>query len=240
MRGAYIDAMRQPSTLRLLAFALIVGVPGGALYAGLRYQAPFIGAAVGLVMSASFYSVERFVLRRNAGGLIRPLPFLAYFALRSVLYVGVIVFSLFIVNQAISGSGLASITGFDVVFSLVSTVGFTLLISVNDLLGPGVLFAFAAGRYHTPRIEERALLFIDMRASTAIAERLGELSYPRLPQPLRRRCLARYRGRRRRHPQICRRRGHRDMAPFARRRQCPAASRGVRGARPDRGARLLL
>ena len=40
-----------------------------------------------------------------------------------------------------------------------------------------MLFAFAAGRYHNPRIEERALLFIDMRASTAIAERLGELRY---------------------------------------------------------------
>jgi adenylate cyclase len=52
-----------------------------------------------------------------------------------------------------------------------------LIISVNDLLGPGVLFAFAAGRYHNPRIEERALLFIDMRSSTAIAERLGELHY---------------------------------------------------------------
>jgi class 3 adenylate cyclase len=42
------------------------------------------------------------------------------------------------------------------------------------LLGPGVLFAFVAGRYYHPRREERILLFIDMRASTAIAERLGE------------------------------------------------------------------
>jgi adenylate cyclase len=63
---------------------------------------------------------------------------------------------------------------------LVFTVGVILFLSVSDLLGPGVLFAFAAGRYHNPRIEERALLFIDMRASTAIAERLGELSYLKL------------------------------------------------------------
>jgi class 3 adenylate cyclase len=42
-------------------------------------------------------------------------------------------------------------------------------------LGPGTLLAFAAGRYYHPRIEERALLFMDMRASTAIAERVGEL-----------------------------------------------------------------
>jgi adenylate cyclase len=44
-------------------------------------------------------------------------------------------------------------------------------------LGPGVLFAFAAGRYYHPRREERMLLFIDMRSSTEIAERLGEARF---------------------------------------------------------------
>jgi len=123
--------------------------------------------------------LERFVLRRNSGGFIRPLPFLIYFALRSVLYVGVIVIVIAVVNEA-AGAGFGGVRAFDLIFSLVLAVGAILLLSVNDLLGPGVLFAFAAGRYHNPRIEERALLFIDMRASTAIAERLGELSYLRL------------------------------------------------------------
>jgi adenylate cyclase len=65
----------------------------------------------------------------------------------------------------------------DFLFSLGLVVVGNLLFSVNDLLGPGTLFAFAAGRYYEPRIEERALLFIDMRSSTAIAERLGELGF---------------------------------------------------------------
>ena len=65
----------------------------------------------------------------------------------------------------------------DLLFSLSLVVVGNLLFSVNDLLGPGTLFAFAAGRYYEPRIEERALLFIDMRSSTAIAERLGELGF---------------------------------------------------------------
>ncbi len=54
-----------------------------------------------------------------------------------------------------------------------ATIVGNLLLGVEDLLGRGVLFAFAAGRYHRPRLEERALLFIDLRASTATAERLG-------------------------------------------------------------------
>src|SRR6185437_62503 len=52
--------------------------------------------------------------------------------------------------------------------------------SASTSSAPAYYSLFAAGRYHNPRIEERALLFIDMRASTAIAERLGELSYLRL------------------------------------------------------------
>jgi adenylate cyclase len=134
------------------------------------------GGLAGALCAASFISLETFVLRRNSGGLIRPLPFLAYFALRSVLYVGVISFVITVANEA-TGAGFAGVRPFDLIVSLVLAVGVILFLSVNDLLGPGVLFAFAAGRYHNPRIEERALLFIDMRASTAIAERLGELRY---------------------------------------------------------------
>ncbi len=43
--------------------------------------------------------------------------------------------------------------------------------------GSRVLFQFVSGRYHRPRIEERVLLFIDLEASTQIAERLGELRF---------------------------------------------------------------
>ena len=68
----------------------------------------------------------------------------------------------------------AGITRADIASSLAMSLGFNLLLGVNDLLGPSVLFAFVAGRYYHPRLEERILLFIDMRASTAIAERLGE------------------------------------------------------------------
>jgi adenylate cyclase len=164
--------MSGQSILRLFLPRIVVGFLIGALYAGTRYGSPVSGALAGALCSASFISLERFVLRRNSGGFIRPLPFLAYFALRSVLYVGVIVFVIAVVN-----AGFAGVRAIDLIVALVLTVGVILFLSVNDLLGPGVLFAFAAGRYHNPRIEERALLFIDMRASTAIAERLGELRY---------------------------------------------------------------
>jgi adenylate cyclase len=171
--------MSAQSILRFYLRIVVGSFLVGALYAGVRYGSPVTGGLGGALCAASFTSLELFVLRRNSGGFIRPLPFLAYFALRSVLYVGVIVLVMVVLNEA-AGAGFAGVRAFDLIVSVLVTVGVILLLSVNDLLGPGVLFAFAAGRYHNPRIEERALLFIDMRASTAIAERLGELHYLRL------------------------------------------------------------
>lgn len=164
------------SILRFFLLRIVGGFLVGALYAGVRYGSPVSGGVAGALCAASFISLERFVLRRNAGGLIPRLPFLAYFVLRSALYVGAVAFVIVVVNET-AGAGFGGVRAFDVIVSLVAAVGVILFFSVNDLLGPGVLFAFAAGRYHNPRIEERALLFIDMRASTAIAERLGELRY---------------------------------------------------------------
>ncbi len=168
--------MLHPFPLRGLLWRVIAGVLIGALYSGLRYGSPGTGGVAGASMAAGYFGLERFVLRRNAGGFIRTLPFLAYFALRSALYVVVIVVAIAVAGELVAGR-FTGIGDVDLLFSLVLVVAANLLLSVNDLLGPGVLFAFAAGRYYKPRIEERALLFIDMRASTAIAERLGELRY---------------------------------------------------------------
>ena len=169
-------AMWRPSPFRRLVWLVIAGFLIGALYSGVRYGRQATGGAVGASMPAAFFAVERVVLRRNAGGLIRPLPFLPYLGLRTALYVAVIV----LINAAVGWltfGQFIEISSTDFLFALALIVAFNLLFSVNDLLGPGTLFAFAAGRYYQPRIEERALLFIDLRSSTALAERLGELSF---------------------------------------------------------------
>jgi adenylate cyclase len=170
-------SMSRQSILAPLLRRVVAGFVIGAIYNEVRHGSLETGGAIGASMTAGWFLLERFVLRRNAGGLVRPLPFLIYFALRLVLYLGVIVLAIGIVNRVAGIGGLAAIGAGDVLFALAVVVGANLLFSVNDLLGPGVLFAFAAGRYYNPRIEERALLFIDMRSSTAIAERLGELRY---------------------------------------------------------------
>ncbi len=52
---------------------------------------------------------------------------------------------------------------------------FTREISIK--LGQGVLWNYITGKYHRPRTEERLFMFIDIRNSTKIAEKLSELEY---------------------------------------------------------------
>lgn len=51
------------------------------------------------------------------------------------------------------------------------------LLEVRRKVGPGNLWALVTGRYHRPRDENRVFLFLDLKGSTAIAERLGHARY---------------------------------------------------------------
>jgi adenylate cyclase len=57
----------------------------------------------------------------------------------------------------------------------------TLLISfinqVNKKYGPGILLPLLLGRYRDPKEEDRIFMFMDLKASTTIAENLGHLKY---------------------------------------------------------------
>jgi len=48
---------------------------------------------------------------------------------------------------------------------------------LDRLLGPGVLVRVLLGRYHRPRREHRVFMFIDLKSSTGIAERLTQEAY---------------------------------------------------------------
>ena len=48
---------------------------------------------------------------------------------------------------------------------------------ISDNLGQGVLFNYLTGKYHQPVQEERIFMFLDMKSSTAFAERLGHVRY---------------------------------------------------------------
>jgi len=54
---------------------------------------------------------------------------------------------------------------------LVSVTQF--MLQVNDKFGPGILWKFITGKYYHPRQEERIFMFLDLRSSTTIAEKIS-------------------------------------------------------------------
>jgi len=68
-----------------------------------------------------------------------------------------------------------------IVIYLGSIIMLSLFISeVSDRLGSSVFSNFLTGKYHHPLEEERIFMFLDMKSSTTIAERLGHVAYFRL------------------------------------------------------------
>lgn len=51
---------------------------------------------------------------------------------------------------------------------------------VNDKYGPGVVVPLLLGKYRNPREEIRIFMFMDLKSSTSIAEKLGHLRYSAL------------------------------------------------------------
>ena len=58
----------------------------------------------------------------------------------------------------------------------------TFIKQMNNMLGPGVLLPLVLGRFRLPRLEERILLFMDLKDSTTYAERLDTLKYSQMIQ----------------------------------------------------------
>ena len=52
-----------------------------------------------------------------------------------------------------------------------------LIIEINEKYSPGVFFDIILGKYVQPKDERRIIAFIDLRDSTAIAEKLGHKEY---------------------------------------------------------------
>ncbi len=56
------------------------------------------------------------------------------------------------------------------------------LFEVIDYLGQGIIINYMTGKYHAPKEEERIFMFLDMKSSTSIAEKLGHIKYFKLLQ----------------------------------------------------------
>ena len=64
-----------------------------------------------------------------------------------------------------------------ILYASIGTIFMLFISEVSNNLGPNVLLNFLIGKYHKPRVEERIFMFLDMKSSTTIAEKLGHVQY---------------------------------------------------------------
>ena len=138
------------------------------------------GAVTGAVIAGILASFEGFVVRGPLGAPLRRAPFTMHVAVRTGIYLIVILLGLKLGEWAFPSPGERGVESVDVLFSLAAAFVFAFILDVNFLLGQNVLLNFITGRYYAPRLESRVFLLIDMEGSTGFAERLGPLDFHRL------------------------------------------------------------
>lgn len=187
-------SIRQASTIAIIvAIATVGGAVYGLLVARAEFgahdhdmsyeSALFLGALRGAVtgilisLSASLFHIA--VLDTPHGRMLRQQPFLVHILVKSLVYLVIFVVGLRLGQLLVpiaadrtaqSGTSWLQQIAVSYLFAFVITT----VMAVSDLLGPGVLWRMLTGRYHRPRSEERIFLIMDVRGSTAMAERMGD------------------------------------------------------------------
>jgi adenylate cyclase len=135
-------------------------------------------------------------------GLVRTRVRLPYFGLNLLVQTLLITATVFIAAALLGWGMLAAIVrrspfdaeliraGLDLLepgWLVLGLAGGTLLAAVvnsyfaiDRKLGPGVLRNWMTGKYYNPKEEERIFMFLDIRDSTALAERLGNVEFSAL------------------------------------------------------------
>lgn len=154
--------------------------------AGLMLRlALFLGISFGSVQAFVDYQLDKNFFRRRSLGItfllktaVSLVSLLLLFALvRYVLYQNVIRPLLMRGQADINPVSWNYTLAVLVVYYAAMILIITFITQVNKKYGPGVLVPLLLGRYRQPREEERVFMFMDLQASTTLAESLGHKQY---------------------------------------------------------------
>ena len=186
--------------LRASAIAMLVVGLSSAIYpfffpfpqrGGPAWHSPLVGflagVLIGLALSFGEYYLFQTRIRRLRFSLFILVQTLYYVATTNIAVIGVIVSHYIILH----GHSIAEETRPEVIerffqgdeflimnaYALVMIVVVTFIRQISRMLGQNTLLSYLTGRYHKPVEEERVFMFLDLNASTSIAEKLGHTRY---------------------------------------------------------------
>jgi adenylate cyclase len=151
-----------------LSLVYLVSLPGGIL--------------AGLILGFVEFFMQKVKSKRKTS-------FGALIASRTLVYIILFIITAFLVSWLGSGSLELAVqymtSSFLIVnFILFSIAGFLFHFfkQMNKKFGPGIMVDYLTGKYFSPIEEERIFIFLDLKSSTAIAERLSHVHYSTLIQ----------------------------------------------------------
>ncbi|MBM3521599.1 MAG: adenylate/guanylate cyclase domain-containing protein [Alphaproteobacteria bacterium] len=165
--------------LRIILGYTVAGALFGIAYVvaslPLRGESILRGILTGGLIAGGIAASEVAARSSRIGAPLRRLPFLAFVVVKSLIWMAWIVAALVLVRAVFPIPAVRTFEslGADIAYSMLASMFCVVVFELNRLLGPGMLLRIITGRYHTPRIEERAFLLLDLAGSTAIAERIG-------------------------------------------------------------------
>lgn len=152
---------------------------------GYQYlEAALFGFFFGTLFAfVNYISDGRFIQKRPVWQIISfksVLYFVSVVITGFLVYYIFMIFDLFPNNFDIKGFFVSA--DYRIILAIIAYFGFYIiltnfLLQVNRNLGPGILFNIMTGKFHRPRDKTLIFMFLDLKDSTTIAEKLGHKRY---------------------------------------------------------------
>lgn len=139
--------------------------------------------------TAEYYIFNRIALKKSIGFSIVGKGF-SYIAIMTILFFTMrITFFEFIIDLRFSPEERAQMLAPEtsiytyltiIIYTLAMGMVISFIVQINSKFGPGVLIPILLGKYIEPKQEERIFMFLDLKSSTAIAEKIGHMKYSQM------------------------------------------------------------
>ncbi len=155
------------SSFNILLFILVVSIIAGFIFGSVQY------------------AYESFQIKRKSFLVLLLNVLVAHILIMIFIYLLVYAYlKLLDLDNNLRFTDLVtdSLTVLNLAYSVIVNGVIIIIIEINKLLGKGNLRRLITGKFYNPQEEFRIFMFLDLKSSTTIAEKLGHVQYSRFVQ----------------------------------------------------------